>query len=299
MRKSYLLWLLLLAAWIWLAVTLWQKYLCNCWGDEATKTSQGSYLGSWVVQDNNDFSSTCHDYFRFMRSAPTHLQPLTNNIEHCLVETVNYLNENPNKSLTITGYYDGSEKNTSLFPNLGMGRANEVKSFLVSLGLHPDHLALASKQIPKDAAWFSNDTLQRGIDFSFENVKANADDSRISDIKNRLINKPITLYFGIDQNKIELSEQQRTDFADVIYYLDHVPNSSLNIGGHTDNLGKPFTNNLLSQKRAEFVSQYLKENASIEANRLTAKGFGSSKPLNGNVTKEDKALNRRVEIVLN
>ena len=299
MRKSYLLWLLLLAAWIWLGVTLWQKYLCDCWGNGAAKTSQGSYLGSWVVQDNNAFSSTCHDYFRFMRSTPTHLQPLPNNIEHCLVETVSYLNKNPNKSLTITGYYDESEKNNSLFPNLGMGRANEVKSFLVSLGLQPNHLALSSKLIPKDAAWFSNDTLQRGIDFTFENMKSNADDSRLIDIKSRLLNKPITLYFGIDQNQIELNEQQRTDFADVIYYLDHVPASSLNIGGHTDNLGKPFTNNTLSQKRAEFVSQYLTANASLDGKRLVAKGYGSSKPLNNNLTKEDKALNRRVEIVLN
>lgn len=171
-----------------------------------------------------------------------------------------------------------------------------MKSYPISLGLRPNNLSLDSKIVPSED-WFSKDTLLKGIDFSFSQVKTT--DSKIVDIKTRLLNKPITLHFAINQNEIELTEQQRSDFVDLLYYLDNVEDSALNIGGHTDNLGLKGTNDRLSQERADFVRKYLVENASIDGAKISATGFGSSKPRVPNTTKENKAQNRRVEIVLN
>lgn len=295
MNKSFLFWLLLLVAWITLGVFLWQKYLCDCWGAKSKATlSQG--LGTWSIADSTAFSVSSNDYFRFERSKPTHLLPVSASLQESLSETIPYLNGHTDRALTITGYFSSEEKNTSLLPNLGLGRANEVKAYLVSMGLHANHLLLNSKLIP-NAKWFSKDTLLKGIDFSFEKVKTS--DERLIDIKNRLLNKPITLYFGLNQNNIDLDEKQRLDFADLLYYLDNVEGSSLKIGGHTDNLGLAGTNNRLSQERADFVSKYLSENANIDISKISATGFGSSKPIVPNTTKENKARNRRVEIVLN
>jgi OmpA-OmpF porin, OOP family len=295
MNKSFMFWLFLLVAWIIFGVFIWQKYLCDCWGARGKATSSQG-LGGWNIADSTAFAVVSNDYFRFFRSKPTHLLPVSASLQRGVSETISYLNAHSDRALTVTGYYSDEEKNTSLLPNLGLGRANEVKSYLVSMGLHSNHLLLNSKIIP-NANWFSKDTLLKGIDFSFAKIKTS--DDRLLDIKARLFNKPITLYFGLNQNVIELDEQQRTDFADLLYYLDNVEGSSLNIGGHTDNLGLNGTNNKLSKERADFVSKYLSENANIDVSKITATGFGSSKPIVPNTTKENKARNRRVEIILN
>lgn len=68
------------------------------------------------------------------------------------------------------------------------------------------------------------------------------------------------------------------------------------IGGHTDSDGDENMNMQLSQQRADAVKKKLIE-LGIDSSRLTAKGYGESKPLNDNATAENKASNRRVEFV--
>jgi len=72
---------------------------------------------------------------------------------------------------------------------------------------------------------------------------------------------------------------------------------NLNINGHTDNVGKPDANMILSQKRAEAVKAYL-VNKGVNAGRLKAFGFGDTKPVADNKTAEGRAKNRRVEFVV-
>ena len=67
------------------------------------------------------------------------------------------------------------------------------------------------------------------------------------------------------------------------------------IEGHTDNVGKPASNLTLSQKRAESVMNYLVMNYKTPADRLSAKGFGDTKPIADNKTDAGKAKNRRVD----
>ena len=79
--------------------------------------------------------------------------------------------------------------------------------------------------------------------------------------------------------------------------LTENPSVRIEIGGHTDNVGKPDTNVELSQKRAEAVKHYL-EQKGIDAGRLKATGYGSEKPVADNKTKEGRAKNRRVEFTI-
>lgn len=71
----------------------------------------------------------------------------------------------------------------------------------------------------------------------------------------------------------------------------------LEIQGHTDNVGTPASNQKLSEARAAAVRSYLVSTFSIAADRLSAAGFGDTKPVADNKTEEGRAQNRRVELV--
>jgi len=70
----------------------------------------------------------------------------------------------------------------------------------------------------------------------------------------------------------------------------------LEIDGHTDNDGMPAANIKLSKERAEAVKKQLILNG-IAMNRLTAKGYGDTRPIDTNTTPNGKANNRRVEFI--
>ncbi|MBS1646062.1 MAG: OmpA family protein [Bacteroidetes bacterium] len=84
------------------------------------------------------------------------------------------------------------------------------------------------------------------------------------------------------------------EFAD---YLKINPNMKVEIQGHTDNVGNEADNKLLSEKRAANVKKYL-ETKGIDSKRVTAKGYGSSKPIASNSSVEGKAKNRRTEFLI-
>ena len=72
---------------------------------------------------------------------------------------------------------------------------------------------------------------------------------------------------------------------------------TLEIQGHTDNVGGADYNNTLSENRANAVKKYLVDKG-VKAERVTAKGFGLSKPIDTNDTPEGRAKNRRVEFYI-
>jgi outer membrane protein OmpA-like peptidoglycan-associated protein len=73
-------------------------------------------------------------------------------------------------------------------------------------------------------------------------------------------------------------------------------NIKFEVGGHTDSDGSAQLNQKLSDDRANAVRKSLID-MGIDAARLTAKGYGSSKPIDKNDSPEGKANNRRVEFV--
>ena len=66
------------------------------------------------------------------------------------------------------------------------------------------------------------------------------------------------------------------------------------IQGHTDNRGQPQLNMNLSQRRAESVRRWLVEHG-VESERLTAKGYGATRPVAPNITAYNRSRNRRVQ----
>jgi OOP family OmpA-OmpF porin len=77
--------------------------------------------------------------------------------------------------------------------------------------------------------------------------------------------------------------------------LQKNPGMRIEVQGHTDSDGADAYNLDLSNRRAQAVVGYFAQKG-IEANRLSAKGYGESKPVADNKTREGKAQNRRVEL---
>jgi OOP family OmpA-OmpF porin len=76
-----------------------------------------------------------------------------------------------------------------------------------------------------------------------------------------------------------------------------VPQSVM-IEGHTDGVGDSKKNQTLSEKRAMSVMTYFNSDTTLAEGKIKSSGFGYSKPLATNKTKEGRAQNRRVDIVM-
>jgi outer membrane protein OmpA-like peptidoglycan-associated protein/tetratricopeptide (TPR) repeat protein len=98
-----------------------------------------------------------------------------------------------------------------------------------------------------------------------------------------------------DFKKFELKPASQVELDKLVQLLKDNPTVNIRINGHTDNIGKPADNLLLSAKRAQVVMLYLIEKG-IGVKRLSAKGFGATKPVSENKTEAGRALNRRTEI---
>lgn len=78
-----------------------------------------------------------------------------------------------------------------------------------------------------------------------------------------------------------------------VQFIQH-PEYYIEVQGHTDNVGNYDYNVDLSQRRAQAVMAYLVD-AGVNADHMTAKGYGPDRPIADNDTKQGQALNRRVE----
>jgi outer membrane protein OmpA-like peptidoglycan-associated protein len=77
-----------------------------------------------------------------------------------------------------------------------------------------------------------------------------------------------------------------------------VPVTKVIVEGHTDSVGGEEKNMELSQKRAETIKKYFVAEKTLPEDKLEARGYGYEKPLTTNKTKEGRATNRRVDVVI-
>jgi outer membrane protein OmpA-like peptidoglycan-associated protein len=99
-------------------------------------------------------------------------------------------------------------------------------------------------------------------------------------------------------NSAELSPKSKEELKKFSEVLNKYPDTNLFINGHTDDTGSDELNQNLSEKRAASVANYL-NSLKVEPTRLTIAGFGEAQPIVPNTSAENRALNRRVEVIVN
>ncbi len=89
-----------------------------------------------------------------------------------------------------------------------------------------------------------------------------------------------------------------TQFMDLVLgFMSKYPGVKLEIEVHTDTQGSAYSNQVLSQRRAEAMVNYLVING-INRNKLIAKGYGGTRPVASNILEADRKLNRRVDFTI-
>lgn len=132
---------------------------------------------------------------------------------------------------------------------------------------------------------------------NFDIPKGAADNlvDKTIELKNIKIGSTIALRnIFFDTGKSTLRSESNSELDRLVKLLKDVPTLKIELSGHTDNTGSANLNNELSKARAEAVVTYLKGKG-IAANRLTAEGYGSSKPVASNNTDAGRQENRRTE----
>ena len=102
------------------------------------------------------------------------------------------------------------------------------------------------------------------------------------------------VFFEFD--RADIKPESEVELLEVVRLLRAHPKWKVEVQGHTDSVGTAMYNQQLSQRRAEAVRQFLIERG-IKAERIQARGYGSSRPIAPNTTEEGRALNRRTEIL--
>jgi OOP family OmpA-OmpF porin len=108
----------------------------------------------------------------------------------------------------------------------------------------------------------------------------------------------ISLNIEFDIDKAEIRPQYNDEVAKVGDFMKKYPTTTAVIEGYTDEVGNDEYNMQLSQRRAESVVRSLVENFGIDPARLSAKGYGKSKPITGNATDEGRQKNRRINAII-
>jgi OmpA-OmpF porin, OOP family len=103
------------------------------------------------------------------------------------------------------------------------------------------------------------------------------------------------IYFDFD--KTTLKRESFVELNKVVDFLKTNKTVEIEISGHTDNKGSDEYNATLSQGRSQAVVDYLISQG-IDTSRLTAHGYGESKPVDTNDTDTGRAVNRRVEFTV-
>lgn len=105
------------------------------------------------------------------------------------------------------------------------------------------------------------------------------------------------LYINFDTDKATLKPEGAQVADEIANLLNENTELKISIEGYTDNTGLANRNIELSKGRAQSVMKYLIEKGSINPSRLKAAGYGADKPISPNDSEENKAKNRRVELV--
>lgn len=124
---------------------------------------------------------------------------------------------------------------------------------------------------------------------------------QISELNAKATERGLIVTLGdmlFETGKSQLKGNAANNLGKLSSFLKSYPDRTLQIEGHTDNVGSEENNLSLSQRRADSVRLFLVTQG-IAPNRISAFGKGENSPVASNESISGRALNRRVEVIIN
>lgn len=302
MFSSKTFWLVLLVLWM-TGSTWWHlchiKHLCPDSSGQAPAALPASPPAftppALTISDGQRLSLSSAGNFSFAVSgADINTGPL----RPLLDSLVGYLKAAPGKTLELTGSYGSQEQNATSYGNLGIARAESLKTLLVQLGIAPDRLTTRGQLDENPAITPAGDSLYGGIGFAFSGKKAAVTEEALAKAETyESVLKPIDLYCQAgSQNYIRTAQTARF-IQEATAYLKQHKSKKLLLTGHTDDTGSEALNVRLSRFRATAVKAELVK-AGVSADQIRVEGKGEAEPKAPNDTEDGRKANRRVTIVV-
>ncbi len=183
-----------------------------------------------------------------------------------------------------------ADKTADMGKNVAAGAMDKTKEAA-------DAAAMKAKQAADAAAMKAKEAMSKGADFfKFEKGSMSANFADFLTNKNANLSRTFVLdKVEFDTGKASLRSVSQAQLKNVAKILNEYKGVNIELQGHTDSTGNAASNTKLSQARAAAVKAFLATQG-IAANRLGAKGFGSTKPRGDNGTAAGRQQNRRTEI---
>ena len=105
----------------------------------------------------------------------------------------------------------------------------------------------------------------------------------------------VELDVKFDFDKAVVREESRADIKALADFMTQYPQTTTTVEGHTDSVGSDAYNQKLSERRAYAVRSELVQRYGVSAERVSAVGYGESRPVADNGADAGRAVNRRVE----
>ncbi|TSB02418.1 OmpA family protein [Sphingorhabdus contaminans] len=184
-----------------------------------------------------------------------------------------------------------SSKNKLTSSALLNGLPVTIKTWQSSAGLIANQITFRNNDL-KTATMIRNGTAQQ---FEEQTAATEALRGRMGDIDKYNIKGTTNVYF--DTGKYNLSPRAKEELCATAASAEATDNALMLVVGYTDSVGDEEYNQILSEKRASSVINYLQQACRWKPYRmLTPTGMAESDPLASNDTEEGKAQNRRVSV---
>jgi outer membrane protein OmpA-like peptidoglycan-associated protein len=203
-------------------------------------------------------------------------------------QVADYLGQHQDQELIIYGYESASENRDST--QLGISRANYIKNILVKAGINADRIVTKAQLTNYN---YSDDgDYTGGILFRFKTLN----EDRLIEIEKNIAAK--TLHSNFAQKTFQPDATLSNYVLELKNYIRKYPDKSIVITGHTDDIGEEQANMWFGQQRANNVRDYFISQG-IAKDKVIALSKGESSPVVMNDSEENRAKNRRIEIIVN
>jgi outer membrane protein OmpA-like peptidoglycan-associated protein len=263
-----------------------------------------SCIAPFLAQDlAHDFLLQADDNFIFRHGTASLLLKINDTRDSLLQQIAVYLNEYPDRKLILTGYSHPEEQISLGFDNLGMARANFIRSKLMEAGALGQQIEIIGKEDVRIAV-VDNDLfgqlLPNPMAYRFEFFSALNKKQLLS--KKRAIErmlKEIQVFrfknLRQDSFMVILDARTKAYISDLASYLALNPKAKVYCVGHSNKTASDSLDFTRASERAVYIFKFLKSHG-ISSSRLEINSAGSTHPLGKSTTQYGQEINRRVDV---